>query len=275
MQRFRCAVLAALGGIPLAVATLAAQIDYRNLDDGRPVLTEDAYPVERYALELLAPFAFATGAGAQQYLLGLGAEYGLLANTQVGLRIPLAVDAASGRSEAGLAGLGAAALYNLNTESSSLPALSLRGDLDFPVGSLSGDDLRFSLKAIATHSWGLWRAHLNFLGSVGSDGTLGIDALPRWAGSVAVDRTLFRQSLLLVGELAAFQASSGDPTAATAALGLRWQWTPTLVFDAGVSRRLTSTGPDVAVTLGFSHVVAFSGLMPLGRSTEVPHAPAR
>jgi hypothetical protein len=34
---------------------LAAQIDYRNLDDHRPVRTEDAYPIERYAFELLIP----------------------------------------------------------------------------------------------------------------------------------------------------------------------------------------------------------------------------
>ena len=34
-------------------ARVWAQIDYRNLDDDRPVVTEDAYPVERYAFELL------------------------------------------------------------------------------------------------------------------------------------------------------------------------------------------------------------------------------
>ena len=42
----------------LIPAPLPAQIDYRNLDDGRPIATEDAYPVERYAFELLAPYRF-------------------------------------------------------------------------------------------------------------------------------------------------------------------------------------------------------------------------
>jgi hypothetical protein len=37
---------------------LAAQIDYRNLDDHRPVRTEDAYPIERYAFELLVPYEY-------------------------------------------------------------------------------------------------------------------------------------------------------------------------------------------------------------------------
>ena len=40
-----------------------AQIDYRNLDDERPVVTEDAYPVERYAFEFLAPYLFEAEAG--------------------------------------------------------------------------------------------------------------------------------------------------------------------------------------------------------------------
>jgi hypothetical protein len=37
------------------VSPLAAQIDYRNLDDERPVLSEDAYPAElRYHHRMLA-----------------------------------------------------------------------------------------------------------------------------------------------------------------------------------------------------------------------------
>jgi hypothetical protein len=50
----------------LIPAPLPAQIDYRNLDDGRPVATEDAYPVERYAFELLAPYRFETEAGGAE-----------------------------------------------------------------------------------------------------------------------------------------------------------------------------------------------------------------
>ena len=42
----------------LLPATVAAQVDYRNLDDERPVTTEDAYPVDRYALEIMMPFSF-------------------------------------------------------------------------------------------------------------------------------------------------------------------------------------------------------------------------
>jgi hypothetical protein len=40
-----------------APGPLPAQLDYRNLDDDRPTVTEDAYPVERYAFEFLLPYA--------------------------------------------------------------------------------------------------------------------------------------------------------------------------------------------------------------------------
>ena len=91
------------------------------------------------------------------------------------------------------------------------------------------------------------------------------EAAPRWSGSLAVDRTLFRQSLLLVVEGLAEQEVRGGPTIATLAAGARWQWTPTAVLDLGVSRRLSSSGPDFGVTLGLSHAFAVRGLLPAGR----------
>jgi hypothetical protein len=49
-------------------------------------------------------------------------------------------------------------------------------------------------------------------------------------------------------------------------LGGRWQWAPTLVLDAGVTRRLRSgVGPDLAVTAGLSYAFAVPGLLPLAR----------
>jgi hypothetical protein len=47
---------AALGAFP--AGQLAAQIDYRNLDEGRPLQTEDAYPIERHAFELVIPYEY-------------------------------------------------------------------------------------------------------------------------------------------------------------------------------------------------------------------------
>jgi hypothetical protein len=109
------------------------------------------------------------------------------------------------------------------------------------------------------------RAHLNASRGFGPEDELSVaEPLSRWSASLAVDRTFFRSSFLLIGEIAALQSIEGAPTALNASLGARWQWTPTLVLDAGVSRRLRSEiGPDFALTIGLSHAFAIRALMPV------------
>lgn len=249
------------------VPPAAAQIDYRNLDDDRPVVTEDAYPIERYAFELLAPYRYEAEAnGARLHTTVPEAAYGLARNAHVGVKLPLAaVDEGTG-TDWGLAGLRVFGLYNFNTESRRLPALSLRADASFPVGSLAGDGSRFAITAIATRSWGRMRAHINAARGFGSEDALSAaEPINRWSASLAVDRTFFRSSMLLIGEVAVSQAIQDAPTAVNASFGGRWQWTPTLVLDAGVTRRLRSdSGPDIALTIGLSHAFALRGLMPAG-----------
>ena len=266
MSTVRTAAVAA-GLCTTVLGPLSAQIDYRNLDDDRPVVTEDAYPVERYAFELLGPYRFeAEAGGAEHHTIVPELAYGVARNTQVGLKLPFAaVDEGAG-TDWGLAGLRVFGLYNFNTESRWVPALSLRADATFPVGSLAGEGSRFALKAIATRSWGRMRLHLNAARGFGSEDALSVaEPLKRWSGSVAVDRTFFRPSILLIGEVAVSQAVQDAPTGVNASLGGRWQWTPTLVLDAGVTRRLRSDiGPDIALTIGLSHAFALRGLMPAG-----------
>ncbi len=254
-----------LGGLS---SPLAAQIDYRNLDDDRPLHTEDAYPVERHAFELLLPYAFETEAGgARQHALVPEIEYGILRNAQIGFKVPLAGETGSGRDRWGVAGLSVFGLYNFNSETHSLPGLAARADLLLPVGSLGGDATRVRLKAIATRSWGLTRAHLNASWTFGPEDSLSaFEPGNRWEYSLAADRTFFRQSLLLAGEVAVARSIRGAPVAVDAGLGIRYQWTPTLVLDLGVRRRLRSTvGPDLGLTLGVSHAFGLPWLMPVAR----------
>ena len=263
---FSTPLLAALLAVP--GAPLAAQIDYRNLDDDRPVLTEDAYPVERYAFELILPYAFERErGGARLHIFTPEITHGILRNAQVGIKLPLAGVASTGDTEWGLAGLRVFGLYNLNTEGKALPALSARADLLLPVGSHGGDATRVSLKAIATRSWGRTRFHANAAWTFGDEGALAaVEHGNRWSYSLAVDRTLVRQSILLIGEMAAMRPVKAAPVEVNVALGARYQWTPTLVLDLGVRRRLRQeAGPDVAVTLVVSHAFALSWLMPRGR----------
>lgn len=262
------ALVAALLSAFLAMP-MAAQIDYRNLDDDRPVVTEDAYPIERYAFELLAPYRFEDDVdGTQLHVAVPELAYGLARNAQLGLKLPIAGtdESVGGDTDWGIAGLRVFGLHNFNTEGRSLPAISVRGDVAFPVGSLAGDGTRVAIKGIVTRSWGRTRAHLNASWGFGpEDPPAAAEPLNRWAASLAVDRTFFRSSLLLVGELAASQTVSGAPTGLDASLGGRWQWAPTLVLDAGISRRLSSdVGPDFGFTVGLSHAFGIAGLLPQG-----------
>jgi hypothetical protein len=248
-------------------APAAAQIDYRNLDDERPVVTEDAYPIERYAFELTTPYRYESEAGGSEVHLAVPeVAYGMFPNAEFGVEAPFAAVDLGPDTDWGLAGLKVFGLYNFNTESLVLPALSMRGDVSFPVGALAGEDTRVTLKGIATRTWGRTRFHLNVARSFGSeDQPAAAEPADRWAYSLAVDRTLFRQSVLVIGEMAASEAIRGAPTEVNASLGARYQWAPTLVLDAGITRRLRDDiGPDFAFTLGLSHAFALRGLMPAG-----------
>lgn len=247
------------------VSAAHAQIDYRNLDDDRPTRVEDAYPIERFAFEGLLPYQVDKEAGGVvTHSIVPELSYGIARNAQLGVTLPLALEDGAGDTRGGLVGLLLFALYNFNTESRGLPALSLRVDAGFPVGALAGDQTRVGLKGIATRSFGKNRVHLNGAYGVGSGGAApATEAIPHWWAGIALDRTLFRQSTLLVGEIYALQEDKGAATQVNASIGIRYQWTPTTVIDFGVGRRLRSgVGPDIAVTLGFSHAFAIAGLMP-------------
>lgn len=259
----------------LAAAALAAgfrpapaQIDYRNLDDDRPVLVEDAYPLERYAFEFLAPYRFVrdkSGRSVHGFIAEL--EYGILPNAELGVKLPVSALRDGGATDWGISGLRVFGLYNFNTESPVFPALSLRADATFPVGSLGGRETHVAVKALATRSWGRSRVHLNAAYGFGPEGTASaVESAGRWWYGAALDHTLFRQSTLLVGEVYALRAADGERVQVNASLGLRYQWSPYVVLDAGISRGLRSgLGPDYAVTFGISRAFAVTRLMPRGR----------
>jgi hypothetical protein len=155
-------VALAAGALLVLAPPAHGQIDYRNLDEGRPVATEDAYPIERFAFELLVPYRFESEhSGADFHLIGPEVEFGALRNTQIGVKTLLAAVRETGETDWGLAGIRVFGLYNFNTESGGIPALAVRAETALPVGSLGGDAFALTLEGIGTHSWGDTRAHLN------------------------------------------------------------------------------------------------------------------
>ncbi len=262
-------------GVSASTEFLSAQTDYRNLDGERPTFISDAYPIERWAFELTMPWRFEQArAGQSAHLIAPEISYGLLANWQVGLSMPLAAVQGGMDTQWGLAGVHAFGLYNINTESGRWPALSVRMDLQLPVGSNGGDATRAGAAILATRSFGAQRVHLNLSAAAGPDDTGGAaEPLPRWSAGAAIDRTFIRESLLLIGEVYALRHASSEPTETIGSIGARWQLSPTLVLDGGVGRRLSSEGPDVMVTLGVSHAFAWASLLPSVHSGPKPGGP--
>ena len=246
---------------------LTAQVDYRNLDDDRPLRIEDAYAIERFAFELILPaFAAFEQGGGGRYGFVPELSFGLLPGATAGLKLPVVGIGGEPADQFGLAGVRAFFLVNLSTETPTLPGMALRLDVTGPLGGeLAGAGGSASIKALATRSFGRQRVHLNASWGFATQETPSAfePTAPWWVGA-AVDHTLVRSSTLL---LAGISAIGGDRVTSTrweAAVGFRRQFTPTLVLDGGVAGRITGPGENLAFTLGLSHAFAITHLMPGG-----------
>ena len=262
------------GLLLLLPAGAAAQTGYYNTDVGRPIRVEDAYAVERYALDLhLAPLRLERGDGVTAGLVTPEATYGLVPRTQVELGVPILYrDPGDGRERAGVAGIELTALYNINAETRTLPAFGVRAGVLMPVGPLAPERMLPSFKGIVTRSlWGA-RLHLNVQYTFGdepddaaADRTAALAGLgvSRWLTGAAIDRAFAFRSLLVTAE--AFAAQPLVDTADVqwnAGAGLRYQLTSTITVDAGIGRRLTGADQAWYVTLGLARIVSTRAIFP-------------
>lgn len=239
-------------------AAASAQTDFYNTDAGRPIRTEDAYPVERRAVELqLAPLRLERASGGL-YTWALEPEIavGALPQTQIEIGLPLAfADAGVGRttSTSGAAGLEISALYNLNVET-TLPALAIAGDALLPVGGLAPDHALTFVKGIVTKTFPFARFHVNGAYTFGAEPQLGLPnvlELWRWFGSLAVDHTLPLRSLLLTAEVVTEQPIQDEEDVRWAVGGgARWQRSPRWALDAGLGRWFTGADQTWYATFG-------------------------
>lgn len=261
----------ALAGAALTLAATAhqaaAQTDYYNTDAGRPIQVEDAYAVERRAVELqVAPLRLERArGGTYQWGLEPKVALGLLPRTQLELGLPLAVvDAGPAGHTAGLAGVDLSVLHNLNAET-SIPALAVAADVLIPAGGLGPDRAYPSVKGIATKTFPWARVHVNGQYTFGDRlpagegasatsrgvGGRGGTELSRWWAGAAVDRTFPLKALLVTGEVVAQQPLRvATDVAWHSAAGLRYQLSPRVATDAGAGYRFTGDDQGWFVTVG-------------------------
>lgn len=251
----------------------AAQKDYYNTDRNRPVRIEDAYTTERYALELkLAPLLLQRLAGGvYQWSFDPEIAYGILPRTSIEVGFPVMfIDAGDAGRTSGLAGIEVSAFHNLNTETTTLPALAVRLDALLPVGGLAPDRVLPSATGIATRTFRFARFHANAqytFGDSDDHAENGHDAA-RWLAGIAVDRAFPLDAFLITAAVHAeqpLQNVDGERDVAWhAAAGLRYQLSPYLTMDAGLGRRLSGAG-GWQLTFGTSYHVGIRALMPVSR----------
>ena len=146
----------------LAAESGGAQVEYRNLDGGRPVRVEDAAPTERNALDLdLTTFRFDwLSLGRERLLIEPRMAYGILPSTELSIRVPVFFRERGQSPRSGISGIGIGGMRELRLESRRLPALAVAVETFLPVGPNRARPA-YSLKALATRSFPVGRLHLN------------------------------------------------------------------------------------------------------------------
>lgn len=240
---------------------LSAQTDFYNLDKDHPLRVEDAYPTKRYAFEVQAsPLALLQQRdGGLLYTPALEFKHGLFPGFQISAGTNFTASRDGAAAAPSPAELEFSGLLNLTVETARLPAVALRVTGHVPLGS-GEHGSNVEVKGIATRSLvGPVRAHVN------GARIFGDRAPERWWAGLALDYALpFHHTLLLAETYVSGPASGSRLVHSTA--GLRYQISPTLVFDGGIGRSWTGdAGQDWFLTAGFTHEFGVRALMPVGR----------
>lgn len=247
--------LFAVASATLAPAAALA-VDHNNLDAGRPLRLEDAYPISHGELVIELGAGFAAERNTPDRFLGAGELlYGALPNLQIGLGgfgstqpRDIADDSKSGD-------LRLSALYNFNQETLTLPAMSAKLTLNLPTGvDSSGVDAE--IKAIFTKSIGVVSFHFNagyeFLSGTSADEEDG-----RWKLALGSSIPLGAPHSTRATLVADIFAEEGTGTSSSETIGVeigvRYQLTERMVLDAGVGTEFAGEDRStVFVTVGAS-----------------------
>jgi hypothetical protein len=245
-----------LAGLP---ANTAYAIDHDNLDEGRPLRLEDAYPIAagEWALETGAGFSAPRKSRARG-LFPVEVLYGL-PNLQVSVGTTLLTDPKQIEEQTKSGDLQFSGLYNFNQETLTMPAFGIRVTLNTPTGTdSSGLDVR--VKGLVTKSFDRLSVHFNPAYEVFS-GTKPFERDGRYELALGASYPVGAPKhtlTTLLGDVFTEQAPRrGAPQIVGAEIGVRQQWTPWTVLDAGIGTEFA--GPSsrssffatVGVSVGF------------------------
>jgi hypothetical protein len=235
-------------------------VDHNNLDEGRPLRLEDAYPIA--SGELSAETGVRLSLNRQspnRVAFPVELLYGAYRNLQVGIGSTLATEPRTIDEAEKSGDLRTLVLYNFNQETLRLPAFAAKLSLDFPTG-IHSRGVDTELKGIMTRSFGPTRAHLNvgyeFIGHAGDGERNGRYEIvlggqypvvyPRFMNTTVLADVFTQQSV---------HARETNPTGVE--LGIRQQVAPLIVLDIGVGTEFVGPAErtpffaTVGVSVGF------------------------
>lgn len=251
-------ILSILGGAAFAFG----QADYRNLDPGRPIAIEDAYPLEFRAFEFQLGARHSREEGRRQISFEPELKWGFAKDWQFGITGENTTLSNSQRTNS-FRDTQLHLLYNLNQETFTLPAIAFRPEVIFPMGILGSENTHAALKAIVSKTFGMNRVHLNGSYTAGPTEAPGRggDLVNRYFYGAAYERTFPIEFLTLLADVYAVKPIQSAPTEVISDFGARYQLTPVWVLDAGIFAGLRK-GPDFGFTVGLSYVFSFRRLFP-------------
>lgn len=241
-----------------------AQEDFRNADLGRPLLTEDAYPLKlrEWEVELGARGRILEGGSGSGATGVAELKAGLFLNGQLGLEVEGTVeDEDPSGTRAGLETVGLHLLYNFNREAWSWPAFAARVEAESPgAGDVGHEDWGAAFKGIATRSFDRLRLHANFGYRVASADD-GDDA---WTAGLAFDYPIGLFSRTVMGDLFVELPVEEGRARVWLEAGTRWQLSNLSVLDLGVATRLDeweAGRANLELIVGISRVFGIPGLV--------------
>lgn len=233
----RLIVVATFAASALFDTAQAHAIDHKNLDEGRPTRLDDAYAITTGEIELeVGAGVNVPRHGRSRGVFPVEILYGPLPNFQIGLGSSLATDPRTIDDPDKSGDLELSALYNFNQETLMVPAFGVRLAVNLPTG-VESKGVEVALKGIVTKSIDRLSLHLNagyqFLTDrehgeregryelvLGASYPLGA---PRYTRATVVADLFTEQSV-----------RRGQDNVVGAELGIRYQLTPRLVWDAGL-----------------------------------------
>jgi hypothetical protein len=243
-----------------AIVPAAYGIDHKNLDEGRPLRLEDAYPIAtgEIAVEAGAGFTLQRK-GPDRALFPVEILYGAVPNLHLGVGTTLSTDPRDISEQTKSGDLQLSGLYNFNTETLTLPAFGAKLTINLPTGvDSSGVDVE--LKGLVTKSFDRLSVHFNaayeFLNGTRRQERDGRYELVLGAG-YPVGAPHYTLTTLVADVFTQQSVRRGESNTVGAEIGFRHQLTQRIVVDAAIGTEFAGPGDrsrffgTVGISVGF------------------------